>query len=154
MWCCELFQFFIWVWRPSWNGLFMAFSRPFWPFDNFLVYIDGILCQIHLWMTNFYLASSITVFSSKFANRISVLPRNELRRCVRLVFGSAMSDRTFADFWNKIAIKCYFRTSYPVLEHLFLLQNDLSCFRTSYFVNTLKMLKNCWKNIENLRKKN
>jgi hypothetical protein len=83
------------------------------------------------------------VISKKTKSRDAILPRDELRRSVRLVFGSAMSDRTFADFWNKIAIKCYSRTSYPVLEHLFLLQNDLSCFRTSYFVNTLKMLKNC-----------
>ena len=41
--------------------------------------------------------------------------------CVRLVFGRAMCDLTFAHFWNKIARKCYSITSYPILEHLFLL---------------------------------
>ena len=41
-------------------------------------------------------------------------------------------DCTFAHFWNKIARKYYSRTSYPVLEHLFLFQNVLSCFITSF----------------------
>ena len=71
--------------------------------------------------------------------------------CVRLVFGRAMCDLTFAHFWNKIARKCYSRTSYPVLEHPVLLLNLLSCFRIPQKVENL--LKNCWKHTENLLKK-
>ena len=40
-----------------------------------------------------------------------------------------------------------------ILEHLFLLYNVLSCFRTSYFVlEHPKMLKNCLKFAENILK--
>ena len=62
-------------------------------------------------------------------------------------------------------LKNYSRTrmSYPVLEHLFLLWNILSCFRTSYsdlehlilFLNTkktMKIMKSCWKKFEKLLK--
>ena len=48
--------------------------------------------------------------------------------CVRLVFGRAMCDHTFAHLLEQngqeMAIFClhnYFRSSFPVLEHLFLL---------------------------------
>ena len=70
---------------------------------------------------------------------------------MRLALGRAMCDRTFAHFWNKIVRKCYSRTSYPVLEHPFLLLNLLSCFRIPQKVENL--LKNCWKHTENLLKK-
>ena len=72
-------------------------------------------------------------------------------------------------FSDKITRKCYFlkkknysrtRMSYPVLEHLFLLWNILSCFRTSYsdlehpilFLNTKKHKINCWKKFEKMMK--
>ena len=70
--------------------------------------------------------------------------------CVRLVFGCAMCDRTFAHFlelndqMSCHGYKKYSKTSYPILEHPkiilqpfysvldpFLFQNVLSCFRTS-----------------------
>ena len=46
--------------------------------------------------------------------------------CVRLVLGRAMCDRTFAHFSEQNDKISCFRTSFPVLEHLF------SCFRTSF----------------------
>jgi len=52
-------------------------------------------------------------------------------------------------FWNKIAKKCYFRT--------FLIENILSCSRTSYSVveypkNVEKLLKNVEKLLKNVEK--
>ena len=96
--------------------------------------------------------------------------------CVRPFFWRAMCDHTFAHFLGQdyqimqlFALKTRSRTrmSYPVLDHLFLLWNILSCFRTSYsdlehpilFVNTKKnhknnekLLKKWWKKIEKLLK--
>ena len=55
--------------------------------------------------------------------------------CVRPFFGHAMCDRTFAHFLGKNCQKMlHFRTSFPVLEHLFLFWIILFCFRTSYSV--------------------
>ena len=61
--------------------------------------------------------------------------------CVRPFFGRAMCDRTFAHFLGQNCQKMlHFRTSFPVLEHLFLFWIILFCFRTHL---TIKMLKSC-----------
>ena len=62
--------------------------------------------------------------------------------CVRLVFGRAMCDHTFAHFLEQkqpnnaiIGQRIFtFRKSYPILEHHFLFLNIISCFRTSFSV--------------------
>ena len=55
--------------------------------------------------------------------------------CVRLFFGRAMCDHTFAHFLGQNCQKMlHFRTSFTVLEHLFLFWIILFCFRTSYSV--------------------
>ena len=72
-------------------------------------------------------------------------------------FGTKLPDNAAC------GLKTYSRTrmSYLVLEHLFLLWNILSCFRTSYsdlehpilFLNTKKHKINCWKKFEKMMKK-
>ena len=65
-------------------------------------------------------------------------------RCATILlhtFGTKLPENTILELTN-------IGTNYPVLEHLFLLKNILSCFRTFYFVlehpkNVEKLLKNC-----------
>ena len=68
----------------------------------------------------------------------------------------------FAHFLGQNCQKMlHYRTSFPVLEHLFLFWIILFCFRTSYSILehhilltiTIKILKSCWKKFEKLMKK-
>ena len=82
--------------------------------------------------------------------------------CVRPFLGRAHFCTLLHIFWGQNCQKMlHFRTSFPVLEHLFLFWIILFCFRTSYSILehhnlltiTIKILKSCWKKFEKLMKK-
>ena len=74
--------------------------------------------------------------------------------CVRLVFGRAMCDHTFAHFLEQngqevafFCLKNCFRTSFSPLEHPFGFQTFFSALKCSIL---LEHLIKCWKFAENL----
>ena len=104
--------FFLWFWLPKPSLKIRTASAIFWIY---LARDELRRCVRTRAMCGRTCACACEIHSEKCARCA----------CVRLVFGCAMCDHTFAHFAHKIERKCYFlnysRTSYPILEHPFLL---------------------------------